>query len=72
MIRRPPTQISLQSSDVEDLKMQRQKIREDENQAQIASRWVDQSEQQHYQQQSHENSRNDSINETGNAIQGQR
>lgn len=71
MIRRPPTQISLQSSDVEDLKLQRQKALDDDNQVQDTSRWVDDSEQHQQQQQSNESGRNDNLNGNGNALQGQ-
>lgn len=59
MIRRPPTQISLQSTDVEDLKAQRKRVEEEEEeiQAQLATGRADNSEQnqqhRHYHLQNH-------------------
>ena len=54
MIRRPPTQISLQSTDVEDLKAQRKKVEEEEE---FATRRANQNEQNqehhHYHLQNH-------------------
>lgn len=76
MIRRPPTQISLQSSDVEELKMQRQKIAEEDDQSRNLSKWTDQSgqqqQQQHLQKSQEINRDGYSLDQTDDAAQGQR